>query len=87
MVVLIYYIKYVVSRLLSQNPSCFHLEKYHPIISSDIQDENLEHDEMSATRHAIVGIENRRCIGYSLVLYRYNVYYNNVSEIFFLVLF
>jgi len=45
----------------------FILEEYHPIISSDIHDENLEHNEMSVTRHAIVGIENRGCIGYCLV--------------------
>jgi len=42
-------------------------EKYHPIISFDIEDENLEHNEMSATRHAIVGIQNRGYIGYRLV--------------------
>jgi len=65
--IVIYYIKYAMSRPLSQNPSRFHLEKYHPIISFDIQDENLEHDEMSTTRHAIVGIQNRGCIGYYLV--------------------
>jgi len=40
---------------------------YHPIISFDIQDENLKHDEMSAMRHAIVGIQNKGCIGYCLV--------------------
>jgi len=39
-------------------------EKYHPIISSDIQDENLEHDEMI---EFIFRIQNRGCIGYCLV--------------------
>jgi len=65
-----YYIKYAVSWPLSQNSSRFHPrpEKYHSIISFDIQDENLEHDEMSTMRHAIVGIHNRGCIGYYLVL-------------------
>jgi len=50
----IYYIKYTVSRLLSQNLSCFHPKKYHPIISCDIQVENLECDEILATRYAFL---------------------------------
>jgi len=72
----IYYIKYAVSlslsQLLSQNPSRFHPKE---ILSNHFiwyQDENLEHDEMLATRHAIVGIQNRGCIGYCLVFFNLN---------------
>jgi len=46
-------------------------EKYHPFISSNIQDKNLQYDEISATRHAIVGIQDIGCIGYYLVVFIY----------------
>jgi len=44
-----YCIKYMVSQplfqFLSQSPSCFHLGKYHIIISSKVHDENLEYNK------------------------------------------
>jgi len=61
-------------------------EKYHLIISSDIHDENLEHDKMSTTRHAIVEIQNRDCIGYYLVWVKMRLSFQSTRHFLFFLL-